>query len=236
MVFNLQAQIQFYLNGLEERGLLTRTFRRLDYARQIIVLKSVLAEALESGPASVSVKRVAHRAGVSVGSLYQYFGNRTKMVECVFELSANVSRNFCEQLTRSLISQPLDQALAGYVKQAISIGAEEPALLTLWSKAIYEGNNTVSERWVKPISFAIHDLFRTILINAQDKGELLDDIDIEATTGAFYALTTSFFDSCFLPHINAFFGMSHPGSDPSSDWSRLSNVLLFGICKVKATR
>lgn len=231
MVFNLTAQVQKYINAMAEQGTLTRTFRRLDYPRQLTILKSVLAEALESGPSSINIKSVARRAGVSVGSLYQYFGNRERMLECVFELSVNVSRDFCVVLSPALVDQPMSQALENYVQQVIEIGKAEPALVTLWSKAAYEGDQAISIRWVRPISSAIRGMLRTILMSARDKGELRADIDIEAATAVLDALTAAFFDSIFHPSINTLYGMSRPDADPVADWSRISDIFLQGVAR-----
>ena len=71
------AQIHTRIFEMEQEGLVTRTFRRLDPDRQQAVLTAILDEAVEHGPASLSMKRVAERAGVSVGSLYQYSPVRT---------------------------------------------------------------------------------------------------------------------------------------------------------------
>jgi len=66
---------------LEQQGLVTRTFRRLDPERQQAVINAILAEAAEMGPADLNIKRVAERAGVSIGSLYQYFGSRAGLMD-----------------------------------------------------------------------------------------------------------------------------------------------------------
>lgn len=39
----------------------------------------------ESGPQALNTRRIAERAGVSIGSLYQYFPNRESIVTCLFE-------------------------------------------------------------------------------------------------------------------------------------------------------
>jgi hypothetical protein len=151
------------------------------------------------------------------------------MLECVFDLSVHISRDFCEKLSSGLAGIPIEQALASYVKQVLDIGREEPALVILWSKAAYEGDPSISDRWVKPISAAIRKLHRSILLSAMDKGELRRDIDLDIAISALDALTAAFFDSHFEPRINAYFGMSREGSSPSEDWSRLSRILMFGI-------
>jgi len=52
---------------LEKKGLVTRTFRRLDSDRQQAIITAILDEAGETGPQDLNIKRVAERAGVSTG-------------------------------------------------------------------------------------------------------------------------------------------------------------------------
>src|SRR5512145_2632174 len=72
---------------LESQGKVTRTFRRLDPERPRAIIEAIFAEAAERGPQSMQVKRVAARAGVAIGSLYQYFPRRDGMLEAAVDVT-----------------------------------------------------------------------------------------------------------------------------------------------------
>ena len=57
--------IYTHILKLEQRGIVTSTFRRLDLDRQQAVLTAILEEAIEKGPADINVTQIAERAGVS---------------------------------------------------------------------------------------------------------------------------------------------------------------------------
>ena len=59
------TQFQPYIMQLEQEGLVTRTFRRLDPERQATIIGAILDEATERGPAALNIKRVAKRAGAN---------------------------------------------------------------------------------------------------------------------------------------------------------------------------
>jgi hypothetical protein len=71
---------------MERRGLVTRTFRRLDPERQFAVIQAILDEAIARGPAGLNVRQVAGRAGLAVGSLYTYFPKREGLLAFAVEL------------------------------------------------------------------------------------------------------------------------------------------------------
>ena len=86
MALSNWTQIHAHILELEQEGLVTRTFRRLDPQRQQAVLGAILDEAIEKGPTSVNVRMIAERAEVSVGSLYTYFRNREGLLSFAVEL------------------------------------------------------------------------------------------------------------------------------------------------------
>ncbi|MDP3450707.1 MAG: TetR/AcrR family transcriptional regulator, partial [Anaerolineaceae bacterium] len=80
------TNLSFFIQEAEEKGWITRTFRRLDPDKQQSIILAILDEAAENGPADVNIKQVASRSNVAVGSLYQYFGCRENLLEFTLEL------------------------------------------------------------------------------------------------------------------------------------------------------
>jgi len=64
--------------------------------------------------------RVAERAGVSVGSLYQYFPNRQALITAVIERYLEGLRATIEQRCRELCGHTLDRQITGLVDAAIT--------------------------------------------------------------------------------------------------------------------
>ena len=64
--------------------------------------------------------RVAERAGVSVGSLYQYFPNRQALITAVIERYLEGLRTTIEQRCRELCGHTLDRQITGLVDAAIT--------------------------------------------------------------------------------------------------------------------
>lgn len=113
------TQIHTHILQLEDEGLVTRTFRRLDPERQEAILMAILDEAVERGPTSLNIKHVAQRAGVSVGSLYTYFPNREGMLAFAVELCVRFVTDAFNEYRPYLTESPLREALAAYLTGGI---------------------------------------------------------------------------------------------------------------------
>ncbi|MBI5548266.1 MAG: TetR/AcrR family transcriptional regulator [Deltaproteobacteria bacterium] len=197
--------------AMEGAGLVTRTFRRLDSDRQNAVLAAILTEAAERGPARVSIKEVAARAGVSVGSLYQYFGDRDHMVDFAVELSRGYLVSVLEASKEPLASLPLREGLKAYVEAGCDWAAEQAEVMRLFARAAYHGDASLTERLVEPVARAMRDVVRSMLAAAAARGEIDPKLDLNALAAVVHAMTAVLGDARMLPHLAAYLQL---GTDP----------------------
>lgn len=105
-----------------------------------IIIRATAQILSREGLGRITTNRVAERAGVSIGSLYQYFPNKEALV-------AEVRRRYDEAFRERLIglvgfiaALPLDQAVDHCVRGLIAIHAEDPGLHNAVSAAGIEGH------------------------------------------------------------------------------------------------
>ncbi len=121
------------------QGQVTRTFRRLDPPRQQAVIQAILDEAALRGPAALNIKQVAARAGVSVGSLYQYFGDRDRMLNFAVDLCVRFVGDAFDLYRPYLAAMPLREALAAYISGGIEWSRAEAGFLQLFARGSLSG-------------------------------------------------------------------------------------------------
>jgi AcrR family transcriptional regulator len=199
------SQIQLHILQLEQEGLVTRTFRRLDADRQQAVITAILDEAIEKGPPSINIKRVAERASVSVGSLYTYFGNREGLLNFAVALVVRYINGTFDSYRPYLAAMPLHDGLIGYVGGGIQWSETQMGLLQFFARAAYHGESELSEKVVRPIAETLLMIVRDMLKQAIERGEVRADIDFEATARIIHALTIVVGDSQIFPFLNNYF-------------------------------
>ena len=83
---------------------------------------------IEEGYDTASTNRIAELAGVSIGSLYQYFPNKEALVASLVELHANEMIELIESKLRNLFDAPIEVVFPELVKACIAAHAVNPKL------------------------------------------------------------------------------------------------------------
>jgi AcrR family transcriptional regulator len=223
------TQIHTHILQLEQEGLVTRTFRRLDPERQEAILTAILDEAVEKGPTAINIKQVAERAGVSVGSLYTYFPDREGMLAFAVELCVRFVSDAFDQFRPYLLALPLREALTAYLASGVEWSQAYVGLIQLFARAAYHGDPELAEPLVRPIATLLRETVHDILTQATERGEIRDDIDLEATTRIVHALTIAVGDSQLLPYLNTYFQVNEEDVPPERALDALIEMILHGI-------
>jgi AcrR family transcriptional regulator len=190
---------------LERAGKVSRTFRRLDPERQFDVIAAVLAEAAEAGPDGAGVRGIAARAGVSVGSLYQYFPDRDGMVGVAAEIAGGLLSAELREYGDVLAALPLREGLQAYVLAGVEWSRTHEDLLLFFSRAAYQGEADPGGVIVAPVVDELHGLVRAMLVAARERGETAADLDLDAAARFVHGLTLALGDCRLLPHIEHYY-------------------------------
>jgi AcrR family transcriptional regulator len=224
-----------YILQMEKDGKVTRTFRRLDPQRQKAVIDAILEEATERGPAALNIKEVARRAGVSVGSLYQYFPRRDGLLDFAVELCTRYMVDFLEMSRPYLLTMPLREALVSYLTVGVEWGRTQTGLVRFFGRAAYQGDPDFAETVVRPIATAMRDLTWAMLAAARARGEIRPDVDLEAAARLVNTLTLAVADSQLLPYLNVYFQVTDEAIPPERVTAAFVDFVLDALTQSKGT-
>jgi AcrR family transcriptional regulator len=222
-------QLQTHILALEGQGLVTRTFRRLDPARQGAVIQAVLDEAAEKSPIALNIKQVAERAGVAVGSLYQYFGNRDNLLAFAVELCVHQMTDLFAMSHPYLMEMPLREALTAYLTYGIEWSQTQQGFIQFFGRAAYQGDPGLAEKVVEPVATAMREMMRDMLTAANRRGEIRPDLDLEAVSRVINVLTIALGDSQLLPYLNRYFQVTNEAVSFERVVEVMVNLVMDGI-------
>lgn len=215
--------------SLEQQELVTRTFRRLDPARQEEIIAAILNEVTEKGPANVNIRDVATRSHASIGSIYQYFTNREGLMGFVNEYVNLSIKAMFNQSQPYLNQMPLRDGLKIYVTEGIKLSRAQISIMRFAGQAAYQGDPELRDQLVKPMATEFRLTIERMLEAARERKEIRADIDVQATARVVNGLLIVLIDSQILPHLNHYFQVN----DDSMPFERVLDstiaMILTGI-------
>lgn len=105
-----------------------RPVQRRSHETAEIILRATTQILSRDGLEGLTTNRVAEKAGVSIGSLYQYFPDKEALVAEIRRHYEEAFRERLIALTRDLHGLPLGEAIAQCVRVLIAIHVEDPRL------------------------------------------------------------------------------------------------------------
>lgn len=90
----------------------------------------------QEGYDKANTNRIAERAGISIGSLYQYFPNKESLMAALIEQHSNEIAELVESKLKDLSDAPLEIAIPALIKAVIAAHAINPCLHQVLSEEI----------------------------------------------------------------------------------------------------
>jgi AcrR family transcriptional regulator len=219
---------------LEKTGLVTRTFRRLDPDRQAAIIKAILDEAGETGPQDLNIKRVAERAGVSTGSLYQYFNNRENLLAFATELATRSTVQLFEAYRPYMTQAPIKEILPMYISEGVNWSEAQLGFARFFAAAAYHGDPQYGESVVRPIATVLHAMVEDMLRSAVEKGEARADLDVDAVARVLHTLTIAIGDGLIFPQLMNYYQLTDDGMPVDRIYAAFTDLVMYGLLKEKA--
>src|SRR5690349_19686232 len=92
------------------------------------ILRATAHILVRDGYDRASTNRIAERAGVSIGSLYQYFPNKESLVAALLDRHMGEMRAVLTEISASIGEKPIPEAVRDFVHAMIRAHAVDPVL------------------------------------------------------------------------------------------------------------
>ena len=226
---NFTSFLPTIISNFEQQGLVTRTFRRLDLSRQMAIIDAILEESSSNSPAEMNIKKVAARAKVSIGSLYQYFNNKEGLLNFAIALTVQQTISTFNEFLPYLDQLSFEEAYNIYLSYGLEWGEQEQQFVRFFAKAAYENNAQLHEQVVKPISGCMLDIIRKMVEMGQEKGEIRSELDSELLSRLLHAISIMLGDPVLLPYLNYYFQIVSEKHTPEAPMNLIMEILHNGI-------
>ena len=153
-----------------------QTFANLALEKQQIVLKAAIHEFARQGYSGASINVIVKEAGISKGSLYQYFPNKEALFLFVFaRFRAKVKATVKE------VRSPPDffDHIVVVLRAGINFIDRYPDYFQIYLKVMFERDVPQRHKLIQQVRLFSVDYFGPLCQQAQQQGEVRDDITLE---------------------------------------------------------
>jgi AcrR family transcriptional regulator len=196
-------------------------------AKRLKILEAAAARFALSGYDATSMDDLAVAAGVSKGSLYNYFENKEDLFYGVFEwfqqllIRASMERMREEAGARARFAAFADASISAFMEHATLY----PVTLEVWAAAAKTGTRDRFSRALQNLYVAYRAQVGMLLAAAQQSGEIRGDID----TAAVAAMVIGAVDGLLLQY------WLDPSIEPRQWAKSFIDALFNGITTSKGT-
>lgn len=178
------------------------TFHNLDPQKQERILDEALSEFADKGYARASLNVLVARLGISKGSIFQYFRDKSGLFSQVFDFAVSRVKDHLRRVREATRGQDVFQRLEQSLLAGLEMTEANPRLFRLYLKIVFEGDVPFRGRLLQSIRLFSHDYIMDLLAEAQAEGQLRPGLDLELAAFAVDSLLERFLVAHHLEHMD----------------------------------
>ncbi|EGO8429674.1 TetR/AcrR family transcriptional regulator, partial [Enterococcus faecalis] len=150
-------------------------FNRLKVKKRENILNYALSEFGTVGYEAASVRKIADKANMSVGSLYQYFSNKQGMLAVAIEHIFNILNEYIDEIKSSPLV--LESRLETMFDMILKLGKNHPELIVFYNKI--PSDEQMTNEWIKQFydNKSFFETYWDSVRELQEQREIKSDID-----------------------------------------------------------
>ncbi len=162
---------------LERRGIVTATFRKLSPAKKAAVYGAALSELAQAVFEKASLDRIAGAAGISKGSLIQYFRHKEGLFQFVAEVYLSEYRVFLEDyFARENAVRSIDR-IRQFILGHLEYWEKGRGQFRFHLKLAYENDSGLTKAILSKIREMRLEYLKTIVRRGVETGQIRKDLE-----------------------------------------------------------
>jgi len=177
-----------------------KTFLSLPEEKRQKIVEIATKEFAIKGYAKASLNRIVEKLGIAKGSIYQYFHNKEHLFLYVFSHGVRLAKDILKPIKSQ--KGNIFEKLSASLKMGILFIQQHPHIYQIYLKILFEDKVPGRKHLLKAIRFYSRDYLLPLLKEAQTKGEIRQDLDLEMTAFMLDAMMERFLQSYSLSYLD----------------------------------
>ena len=155
----------------------TNKFEQLPEEKQSRIVDASISEFAEKDYETASMNTVVNLAGISKGSLFNYFKTKSVLYDHIYQLALGEVKLYLRDVRDETIDLSFENRLSKVVDSGVLFITEHPRLARIYFRLVYSGDSPNREKIVNELQAMSDDYLGNIIQDAMDRNELNPNLD-----------------------------------------------------------
>ena len=155
----------------------TNKFEQLPEEKQSRIVNASISEFAEKDYETASMNTVVNQAGISKGSLFNYFKTKSVLYDHIYQLALGEVKLYLRDVRDETIDLSFENRLSKVVDSGVLFIMEHPRLARIYFRLVYSGDSPNREKIVNELQAMSDDYLGNIIQDAIDRNELNPNLD-----------------------------------------------------------
>jgi AcrR family transcriptional regulator len=155
----------------------TNKFEQLPEEKQARIVNASISEFAEKDYETASMNTVVNQAGISKGSLFNYFKTKSVLYDHIYQLALGEVKLYLRDVRDETIDLSFENRLSKVVDSGVLFITEHPRLARIYFRLVYSGDSPNRKKIVNELQDMSDDYLGNIIQDAMDRNELNPNLD-----------------------------------------------------------
>ena len=180
----------------------TEAWQTLPEAKRRQVTDAAVDEFAAHGYSSASMNTLVKSAGISKGSLFNYFRTKGDLFEGIVDAAFGRVKATVKAVRDDTSGQPLDARLEQLLEAGFAFVTDHPRLASIYFRVMRSGDAPFGRQRLEEMGQLSRRFLAELITDARDRGEVAPDIDPERTAWLLDAMMERLLSAWHAGHLS----------------------------------
>jgi TetR/AcrR family transcriptional regulator len=210
----------------------TELFQNLSPEKQEKVFQAAVSEFASKGYRNASMNSLVKTAGISKGSIFQYFRSKRNLFDAVLEIAVQQVKRHLKQVRGETEDLSFPERLEKLLRSGFHFIDQHPLLTAVYFQLLQSGDAPFGSERLIQLRRQGTEFLTELIEKAVSKGELTDDIDAQRAGFLVNSLLETLLRAYYTEFLDSGLGLYKGNSSELDLWIKTTVDLIFsGIRK-----
>lgn len=196
----------------------TELFKNLPQEKREKVFDAAVAEFASKGYRNASMNSLVRAAGISKGSIFQYFRTKRNLFDAVLELAVDQVKNYLRKVRSDTGEMPFPVRLGTLLRSGFSFIDKHPLLSAIYFQLLQSGDAPFGTEKILKLRKLGNEFLAEMLVEAVTHGEVRSDLDRQKTAFLVNSLMETLLRAYYTEFLDSGLGLYKGSHQDRETW------------------